>query len=286
MKVTDDAFASSQARVIDLRRIPEPMQRAMLRRYGPVSRLLPKGHRPYRVEGGLIHLDVTESKHMLTRAFGLFHSKQIHFLKTFLKRGMAFVDVGANKGDFSLMASRLLGDGGTVLAFEPEPQNYEWLRKSVELNGYDNVHMFRIALAEKNGTATLHLGDKSGYHTLVGGVLHQEEGSIPVEIRTLDSILDELGMASFDMMKIDVEGAELQVLEGASEALREASSKAILLDIHPQKGADPLALGSLLGRYGFTLREPDYPYPKIPMLRQNTNRVIATRGAIESELPG
>jgi FkbM family methyltransferase len=286
VKVTDDGLASSQAHAIDLRRIPEPVQRAMLRRYGTVSRLLPKGHRPYRVEGGLIHLDVTESKHMLTRAFGLFHNKQIHFLKTFLKRGMTFIDVGANKGDFSLIASRLLGDGGTVLAFEPEPHNHEWLRKSVELNGYGNVHTFRIALAEKNGKATLHLGEKSGYHTLVGGVLLQERGSIPVEVRTLDSILDELGIASFDMMKIDVEGAELQVLEGASQVLREAPSMAILLDIHPQKGADPLALGSLLRRYGFILREPDYPYPEIPMLQQNTNRVIATRGAIDSELPG
>jgi FkbM family methyltransferase len=223
---------------------------------------------------------------MLTRAFGLFDAGKILFLKTFLKSGMTFVDVGANKGDFSLMASQLVGDGGTVLAFEPEPENHECLRKSIELNGYNNIRLFRVALAERNGTATLHLGVKSGYHTLVAGELPHEQGAIAVETRTLDSILDELGIASLDMMKIDVEGAELQVLEGASRALRKSSSMAILLDIHPQKGADPLALGKLLKDDGFSLREPDPPYPEIPKMCLSTKKVVAIRGGDNCKVSG
>ena len=69
---------------------------------------------------------------------------------------MVFVDVGANKGDFSLLAQRLVGDGGLVIAVEPEPENCHWIKKSIAANGYHGIRLVEASLSDGEGEATLY----------------------------------------------------------------------------------------------------------------------------------
>jgi FkbM family methyltransferase len=211
-------------------------------------------YRPYEFAGGLIYLDVDESPMMRARAEGRFEPEKTAALQRLLEPGMTFVDVGANKGDFSLIAARTMNDEGRVLAFEPSPDNCVWIRKSIELNGYRSIVLHELALSDVEGHVPLYLGERSGWHSLVRGE-HAGE-SIEVEARTLDSVLAGTGDAHVDVLKIDVEGAELQVLGGAERTLAEQPPRAVLVDLHPARGVDPAEVAAILAGHGFSFREP------------------------------
>jgi FkbM family methyltransferase len=211
-------------------------------------------YRPYPFAGGLIYLDVDESPMMRARAEGRFEPEKIAALQRLLRPGMTFVDVGANKGDFSLIAARVMNDEGRVLCFEPSPENCSWISKSIELNGYRSIALHELALSDAEGHVPLYLGERSGWHSLVPGTEASE--SIEVEARTLDSALADTGDAHADVLKIDVEGAELAVLRGAARTLAEQPPLAVLIDLHPARGVDPAEVVSILAGHGFSFRDP------------------------------
>jgi FkbM family methyltransferase len=99
---------------------------------------------------------------MRARALGCCEFKKMNLVRNWLKPGATFVDVGSNKGDFTLLAAKVAGSDGKVLSFEPEPNNCYWIRKSIEANGYENIKLHDVALSAANGTASLYLGAKSG----------------------------------------------------------------------------------------------------------------------------
>ncbi|MGE5442940.1 MAG: FkbM family methyltransferase, partial [Bacteroidota bacterium] len=130
-------------------------------------------------------------------------------------------------GDFSLLAQRLVGDGGLVIAVEPEPENCHWIEKSIAANGYHGIRLVEAALSDGEGEATLYLGEKSGWHTLAPG----QEGScgeVRVRTTTLDWLCTDLPRV--DVVKIDVQGAESRVLAGASTTLSRYRP-VVLLDV-------------------------------------------------------
>jgi FkbM family methyltransferase len=222
---------------------------------------------PYRFPGGRIYLDVAESRMMLARALGRYEVRKRRALGRFLKKGQTFVDAGANKGDFSLIAARCVGPAGRVLAFEPEPGNFQWITKSVELNRYQNVRPFRIALSDRNGTASLYLGKMSGWHSLlpgssgVAGAADNRRERLVVPTRTLDAVLREQPDGGrVDVIKIDVEGAEMNVLRGAAEALDRNDNVTVLIDIHPEHGIDSREICDYLREKGFALFKEAQPF--------------------------
>jgi FkbM family methyltransferase len=137
---------------------------------------------------------------------------------------MTFVDAGANEGLYTLFAGRHVGESGRVLAFEPSAREFARMEANIALNGLGNVRPFRMALAQDDGEADLLIADDahSGQNTL-GALPHEgvvEAGRERVAVRRLDRALAEEGMDRVDFIKIDVEGAEAGLLEGASETLR------------------------------------------------------------------
>ena len=173
---------------------------------------------PYTFPGGRIYLDVAESRMMLARAMGRYEVRKRMALEQFLKNGDTFVDAGANKGDFALIAARYVGPTGRVLAFEPEPTNFQWITRSIELNGYRQVKPFCVALDDRDGTASLHLAQMSGWHSLMAAPSGSSHGCLTVPTQKLDSVLeDELGNGRVDVLKVDVEGAEMNVLRRRRE---------------------------------------------------------------------
>jgi FkbM family methyltransferase len=135
------------------------------------------------------------------------------FIRSRLREGAVFVDVGANVGYYTLVASKLVGVVGRVYAIEPVPSTATLLRVNVKLNGCSNVVVYEVAAWSTRGSLTLKiLASMYGYASAV-----REGASVTVDASTLDDILrDE---ASIHLIKIDVEGAELDVLKGAQSTL-------------------------------------------------------------------
>jgi len=182
----------------------------------PVAkRVLPKGVRPRRTPDGTINIDVTESATMLLRAFGRYEPSKRRDLRNFLKPGMTFIDVGGNRGDFSLLAARAVGPTRRVVTVEPAPENCECLRKMIETNQLTNMQVVQAALWDEDGEGELHLATKTGWHSLTPRPGLPEVGTVAVRLVKLDHLVEELGIDRVDAIKIDVEGAEIQVLLGA-----------------------------------------------------------------------
>jgi FkbM family methyltransferase len=133
-----------------------------------------------------------------------------------IKPDMTVVDIGANVGYYTLIAGRLVGPKGRVFAFEPAPETFDLLSRCVATNRLDNVEAVQAAVAEKSGTAKLFLSPDPITHSLYG---KGELGSVEVPMISLDSFLRGHG-GRVDVVKIDVEGGELKVIEGMRETIR------------------------------------------------------------------
>jgi FkbM family methyltransferase len=150
-------------------------------------------------------------------------------LSASLKTGAIFYDVGANVGFFSVLAGRIVGSAGTVYAFEPVPQNASRLENNARLNNLNNVEVIKIALSGRCGQSELLLARHSGGAVLRGaGIPPDFTESIAVETYTMDVFIEKEQLRPPNLVKIDVEGAELDVLKGMSGVLRKYGPKIIL----------------------------------------------------------
>lgn len=253
------------------------LSRLLVLTYPLWSWLLPDGYRLYRVDGGTIYLNIKESKMMFMRAVGLYEPNKHAAIKALIKPGSIFVDIGANKGDFSLLAAKMLGDSGSVIAIEPEPDNMGWLERSVRENGYDNISLHQFAISDLNGYAKLFIGSRSGWHTLVQGQAGRDRGEMEVETRRLDDIIHADSLGRPCMIKIDVEGAELSVLRGATHALSSCADMVLLIDIHPDMGVDPQEICSFLKNLDFEVYEEVAPFNIVLKDCRNATSIIARR---------
>jgi FkbM family methyltransferase len=180
----------------------------------------------------------------------------IRVLDFALKEGMTFVDVGAHVGAHTLHAARRVGASGTVIAFEPTPKVFEFLKRSIHLNGLDKVcRCLDIAVASSEGVATFHMSRHSGNNSLCGLVAAKEEEAIEVRTASLDQLLQ--GMKRVDVVKIDVQGAELDVLDGMKQVLADHRDILLIVDyaaaqLHPL-GIKPSEWFARFFAHGFDL---------------------------------
>jgi len=128
-----------------------------------------------------------------------------------------FVDVGAHVGKYTVLAGRLLGTHGQVVAVEPDPSNYAALAANVALNRLDNVHALNVGCWSSDGEMVLNrqVGNLGG-HSFIDDTAGD---AISVPVRTLDYVLSQVGTTHVDAMKLDVQRAESEVLMGASSTL-------------------------------------------------------------------
>jgi FkbM family methyltransferase len=140
---------------------------------------------------------------------GFYEQKKQQILTEEVGLGSVFYDVGANVGIYSLLSSLLVGNG-KVYAFEPVPRNLAYLRRHLKLNHARNVEILPLAISDKIGQAQFEI-EPSGLMGHLAG-----EGSLAVATATLDSLAESGTIASPDFIKMDIEGAELSALRGAS----------------------------------------------------------------------
>lgn len=190
---------------------------------------------------------------------GTFEPNEFHFLGQILNPGMTVLDVGANEGLYTLFSAKRVGAAGRVVAFEPSSRERNKLEHNVARNRLGNVTVVPCAVGSSEGTAALQIasGVHSGHNTL-GALVHDDAPAVGVEhvsVERLDTLIERLGIATVDVIKIDVEGAEMHVLEGARRTL--AAQRPVLM-VEANDEALRAQGASTAGLLAFLRNELDY----------------------------
>ncbi len=186
-------------------------------------------------------------------AFREYYEPELAYLEKVLSPGKVFIDVGANFGVYTLVASKLVGTSGRVIAFEPTAQSFAILRQNIALNHFANVRAFQFALAQRRGKAWLYHGWDPVGNSLGKDPLCGNEGE-EVQTEALDKLLEEKGIDRVHAIKIDVEGAEELVLRGAIRCLT-TNRPIVIFEFNPgcaaRLGLSPCGARDLLESLGY-----------------------------------
>lgn len=141
-------------------------------------------------------------------------------LADYLRSGDVFYDVGANVGFFTVIGARLVSACGSVYAFEPVPENAAYVSLNAGLNGFSNVTIVEKAVCSSSGTRELWLAEYSGGSALTSAQRPPDaRRRISVETVSIDDLIFLHGWPRATVIKIDVEGAELEVIHGMRKVL-------------------------------------------------------------------
>lgn len=145
--------------------------------------------------------------------------------------GMVAFDLGANIGYVTLCLAKYVGTKGHVYSVEPGPRNYEILKKNIQVNHIeDKVDVFQCAISSESGKMQFNLSDESNLHSIIK-TKHTKQ-TIEVDTVSIDDFFSDKKFPNF--IKMDIEGAELQALEGMNKILSSSDKPMkILMEIHP-----------------------------------------------------
>jgi FkbM family methyltransferase len=162
---------------------------------------------------------------------GYYDMPSVRAVRQLLQEGMTFIDVGTHVGQYTMLASRLVGATGSVHAFEPQPDTFALLNHNIDANEFTNVHLNRCALGETSSNVQLYVArpDNIGQSSF-RRPQNYSGTALTVPCRRLDDYVEERGIRRIDVIKIDVEGAELSVLRGARNILSRAARPHLIIE--------------------------------------------------------
>jgi len=219
---------------------------------------------------------------------GRFEPNEFCLLARALKPGMTFVDAGANMGLYALFAARKVGESGCVAAIEPSMREQQMLAGNIERNGLKNIRLRPVALSDRVAEVELLVAaaGHSGHNTLgafsYNTVLDHRE---KVQTLPLDEIMKQEKLARVDVIKMDIEGAELSALRGAADTLRQ-HQPLILMELsdralqHQEASSrDVLALLTQNGYRIFSFSSTTgWPVPLEPRDYFDSENIVAVHG--------
>jgi len=158
-----------------------------------------------------------------------------------LKKGMTCLDVGGNIGYYTMLESKIVGDNGKVIAIEPSPPNFKYLKKNLDMQESSNVKAYNFAAGDKDGEVNfLVYKESNGSFTIPDGEKTDLPGDIiRVPSKQLDSFLDEISIDKVDFVRMDVEGYESHIIKGMKKTI-EKFKPMFQIEVH----------SSLLGKKG------------------------------------
>lgn len=212
-----------------------------------------------------------------------FEYSTLQLFTTILQPGDVILDVGANAGLYSVFYSRLVGENGHVHAFEPDVNTYGLLRENLQLNNCNNVSTYNFALSNKasrvemvgyhNEDLKLQSGDSFKYIQEVPDATPLESGAALNAFR-LDDLDRFKGSGKIDCIKIDVEGAELLVLQGSIKTIRQYNPLIVLElsgDWTKRFKYKPYEVIIFLHDLGYEVEEYDFQQWIAKPIKANTN---------------
>ncbi len=185
----------------------------------------------FEVQGLRLYLNPNDLGLSTELAFERVHEPLLtETLQSVLRPGMTVVDVGANLGYFALLAAKAVGPQGKVIALEPFPASYTLLERNVKANNLTNVVTVRVAAGERDEYRVFYCYDQANWNSFRTGRL-KPTGELLVKVCQLDRLLE--AESRVDLIRMDVEGAELEVLRG-SLGILEKHRPMLAMEVHPQ----------------------------------------------------
>jgi FkbM family methyltransferase len=233
---------------------PRPLRRAA---NAAIRALLPERA---RVGNAAVWLNPDDPVISGALAFGVYERGEIAFFRSRFRPGMTLIDVGANVGLYSALALSTPGFRGRVLALEPHAESRRYLEKTIAANApaAGAAQVVALAAADRAGTLALYQNpENKGDNRLYPDPLLRGEESVRAD--TLDNICRGAGIGAAQFVKIDVQGAEAQVVRGAAGLLAASSECILMTEFWPyglaRCGGDGLAYLGMLRELGFRLYE-------------------------------
>ena len=189
--------------------------------------------------------------------FKIYEPNQTEVVKKYVHEGDTVIDIGAHVGYYTLLMAQLVGENGKVYSFEPDPVNFQLLKKSVEINGFENVVLIQKAVSNITDKVKLFLGnDDSAINRIYDAKLGDTKESIDVESVTIDEYFkenDEL----VNFIKIDSEGSEVKIINGMKQFLSRNQELVMMTEFFPflikKSGDEPNQYLKSLEEFGFSL---------------------------------
>lgn len=186
--------------------------------------------------------------------------RETNYVRKTLREGDLFVDIGANIGWFAVLASAGVGASGQVFAFEPSRRIHQHLADNVGINNCGNVVLERLALSDVSGSAIL--ANANPRNDGMGSIVHGGRAGEEVRTQTLDAYFEGRDAGTIDLVKLDVEGAEMFVLRGMRELLAAGRVRRILFEYHRGQqaaaGEPPQVIFEFLREFGFEFHALNY----------------------------
>jgi FkbM family methyltransferase len=171
------------------------------------------------------------------------------------KQGDIVIDIGAHIGLYTIVSSKRVGTNGKVVAIEADPGNFEMLNRNIKLNQLTNVIPLNYAVYSKETKIRLYLPEEESGYTIYNTIMSNRAGTedkfVEVNANTLDSLLQLKGITDVNWIKIDVEGAEFEVLKGATNVLSKSKDIALLIEVHGPDNYSPIL--NFLNLYNFKI---------------------------------
>lgn len=161
-----------------------------------------------------------------------YENEERMFIERFVKPGMTVIDIGAHRGFYTLLFSKIVGKRGRVLSFEPSVSNNHRLKLHLKINLCHNVEIKDCALGKEPGETSLYVvPSETVLNSLRVPDTHHASTLMPVQVQTLDDVLSGERVGKVDFIKLDVEGGELDVLLGAEHLLQTVPRPVILCEV-------------------------------------------------------
>ena len=245
-------MACSRERYKRFRRVERVLRRAHVPRAASDWLAWPIVGYGFRLRGEEAEFEVDGTKLVAPRKFlsayfqTSYEPELITWLQRKLRPGSVVIDAGAHVGYLSIVMAKLVGDDGHIFAIEPALENVEHLSRNVRANNLGNVDILPIALADHPGIATFNINESSDSFSFFE---HPNTATVStrwVPVMSIDSIFSEASLPRLDLIKIDVEGAELEVLTGLAATLDRFPHVPLVVEWFPAayagRGIDSAAL--------------------------------------------
>jgi len=224
------------------------------------------------VQGHKMYLDKNDSLNLAMN--GIYGEFETSLVKNEISPGDVVIDIGGHIGYFTLIFAKLVGSEGKVFTFEPEPTNFEILRKNVEMNCYQNVVLEQKAVSDKNGTCELFVGQSSSGANRIyqpkKTKTQKFRPSIASTVRLDDYFANSDLTNKIKFIKMDVEGAELLALRGMRNILQSNKTLTIFTEFIKNAledaGTDPSEMLDFLKKMGFEIYLVDEQNAKVSPL--------------------
>lgn len=211
---------------------------------------------------------------------GSYEKGLLRILDKLVKPGDIVVDAGANIGLISIFCALRAGQSGMVLSFEPHPETYPILQKNIAINGISQIKAYKKALGSASGTAKIYsnLQINRGAASLVE--FREDSPSFDIEVDSLDEVLKQQKISHVDLIKIDVEGFEMEVLKGAEGILSRENGPILVVECSNTRNNFNYSMEEL---FDFLNKKYCYSIYKLSHSKEKISRLVSVQSS--KELP-